>query len=118
MRYPEDHIDSTMMDRDDPELEKAWATFEDPVEDWGGDCWQYTHSWKNKEEQWFHSFRHRAHPIENMPVRKEVPASEGWEPGLTPEQVAARASAEALLKKAEKLEIQAIKTKLQQQNSI
>ena len=71
--------DVVCLDDGDPELERAWATFPDPMMDHQGEQWQYMGT-KKGEHGWKHAFRHRCHPETNARVNMEVSATTHWQP--------------------------------------
>jgi len=70
----------------DPELQRAWRQFPDPVmEDQAtGECLQYMGTvlrWDGHTYQ--HEFRHRCLPTTQKRTSWLIPAAEGWQPPLT-----------------------------------
>jgi uncharacterized protein YpuA (DUF1002 family) len=63
----------------DPELQRAWKTFPDPVADHHGFSWDYVAT-ELLGEQWVHIFVHELHPTEYRTVFARVPARPGWSP--------------------------------------
>ena len=71
------------LDDGDPELQRAWQRFPDPVADCHGFSWEYVAT-ELIREQWIHVFVHELHPLELRPVYVRVPASPAWNPDSTP----------------------------------
>ena len=63
----------------DPELERAWKTFPDPVANNHGFTWEYLAT-ELIDERWVHIFVHDLHPAENRRTYAQVPARPGWAP--------------------------------------
>ena len=69
----------TYLEPTDPELQRAWLTFDDPVTLYNGETWQYMGS-EFTNDTWVHCFRHRAHPDGVGRKYIRVPALPNWEP--------------------------------------
>lgn len=65
---------------DDPELQRAWATFPDPVMACHGERLEYLGT--VFYDIWRHCFRHRRMPGTHQRLYWHVPASEGWTPSM------------------------------------
>jgi len=68
--------------RDDPEWQRAWSHFPDPVLEHpeSGECLQYLSSTQEPGRGWVHVFRHRQLPASQQRQYWRVPASSGWVP--------------------------------------
>lgn len=80
MASPKNEV--VFLDRQDPELIRAWRTFSDPVEmhPISGEVWQYMGTTKDEKSRWLHCFRHRHHPHSNQRELRWIAASPGWSP--------------------------------------
>jgi hypothetical protein len=63
----------------DPELQRAWQSFPDPVAENHGYTWEYLVS-ELMGQQWIHVFSHELHPADNRRTYARVPARAGWAP--------------------------------------
>jgi len=63
----------------DPELDRAWKRFPDPVADNHGFSWEYVTT-ELIGDQWVHVFVHELHPVEYRTVYARVPARPDWDP--------------------------------------
>lgn len=68
--------------REDPEWERAWRHFSDPVmaHSMSGACLQYMGSVREPGHGWVHVFRHRQVPGSGQRQYWRVVASAGWLP--------------------------------------
>jgi hypothetical protein len=79
-----DATDMQWLDREDPELQRAWATFKDPVAENHGQTWQYMGTWRKAGQQ-VHTFRHRCDPANGGERSyRHVPALELGKPKVEP----------------------------------
>lgn len=74
-------LDYVMLAPDDPEIQRAWATFPDPILlAYNGEVLQYLGSTGRLGHRWVHEFRHRCHPQTHERRYWHLPATEGWGP--------------------------------------
>jgi hypothetical protein len=79
---PADAPPTGWLTREDPEWERAWHHFPDPVmaHPVSGECLQYMGSVQEPGRGWVHVFRHRQVPGSGQRQVWRVPASVGWAP--------------------------------------
>jgi len=75
---------SGWLEREDPEWERAWSHFPDPVmaNQTSGECLQYMGSIQDPGLGWIHVFRHRQVPWNDQRRYWHIHASVGWPPVL------------------------------------
>jgi hypothetical protein len=61
----------------DPESERAWKAFPDPVANDHGFTWEYLAT-ELIDERWVHIFVHDLHPADNRRTYARVKARPGW----------------------------------------
>ncbi len=73
---------SGWLERADPEWERAWSHFPDPVmaHPVNGECLHYMGSTQSPGLGWVHIFRHRQVPGSDQRQYWRIPASTGWLP--------------------------------------
>ena len=73
---------SGWLEPDDPEWERAWRHFPDPVlaHPESGACLEYMGSTQDPERGWVHVFRHRQVPTNQQRQYWRLAATPGWAP--------------------------------------
>lgn len=66
------------LERNSPEWNAAWSTFDDPIQENEGETWEYMGTEHHQETGWVHVFRHRCHPMTSDRHYRSVPASPEW----------------------------------------
>ena len=72
------HAGFVFLPPDDPEIQRAWQAFVDPVLAYQGEVIQYMGT--SYRDGWCHTFRHRCHPETHEPLYWHIPAASGWAP--------------------------------------
>lgn len=88
--HPVAHAPTTRsgwLEPDDPEWQRAWNYFPDPVLEHpeSGECLEYMGSTQEPERGWVHVFRHRQMPTSHHRHYWRIKASAGWKPERQPQ---------------------------------